>query len=199
MSPTPTDTAAPTKVLLDANILFSRTLRDWLFLLRNETGGEAFTILATEDIIAETIYRYRRRYRRASGAQIAAVHDRIVEQLDDRIVDYEIDDTSPLADENDAHVHAAAVAAGIDLVITADTGFTNLDDKQRATLGYRALTADEFLTEVDNVTPSAVDAVTRAQLRYWRARGEGRSLDEALDAADCPRFAARVRARLKPT
>lgn len=40
---------------VDANVLFSKTLRDWLFLLRHETQGQMYTVLATEDIIAETV------------------------------------------------------------------------------------------------------------------------------------------------
>lgn len=64
-------------MLVDANVLFSRTLRDWLFLLRNETEGGMFTVYATEDILAETLYRMRRKYPLAPGHLTSRAHDRI--------------------------------------------------------------------------------------------------------------------------
>ena len=44
-------------VLPDANVLFSRTLRDWLFLLAHR--GRLYTVHSTEDILAETMAKYR--------------------------------------------------------------------------------------------------------------------------------------------
>lgn len=38
-------------VLPDANVLFNRTLRDWLFLLAHR--GRLYTIHSTEDLLAE--------------------------------------------------------------------------------------------------------------------------------------------------
>lgn len=64
-----------TGVLVDANVLFSKTLRAWLFLLRHETQGQMYTVLATEDIIAETVYRYRRAHQTAPGGAITSLHD----------------------------------------------------------------------------------------------------------------------------
>lgn len=48
-----------TKVLADANILYSRTIRNWLCLLYLRGGHDMFQILWTEDIMAETLYRRR--------------------------------------------------------------------------------------------------------------------------------------------
>jgi len=49
-----------TRVLLDANVLVSRTLRDWVLLLQARAGG-MFATCWTEDILAETIHAVRRR------------------------------------------------------------------------------------------------------------------------------------------
>lgn len=46
-----------TRVLVDANVLFSRTQRDWLFLLKLKSEGRIFTVSSTVDIIAETVAR----------------------------------------------------------------------------------------------------------------------------------------------
>ncbi|BDZ61537.1 hypothetical protein GCM10025873_13280 [Demequina sediminis] len=50
----------PTRVLLDANVLMSRTLRDAIFLIQIESPG-MFATCWTEDILAETLYHLRRR------------------------------------------------------------------------------------------------------------------------------------------
>lgn len=101
----------PTGVFVDANVLFSRTLRDWLFLLRNETHGSMFTVCTSEDVIAETMYSIRREIPSMAGAQLTRIHDLISTQVDDRVTDYAIYGVSPVADPHDAHVHAAAVAS----------------------------------------------------------------------------------------
>ena len=183
-----------TGVIVDANVLFSRTLRDWLFLLRNETGGGMFTVNATEDIIAETLYRLRRSRPAAPGHLIASVHDLVVEQLDDRISDYQIDDSWPGTDPNDAHVHAAAVASGAGVVLTSDSGFTAIDPSG---LPYEVHTPDSFFLLVDDSAPTKVRAVTAAQLRYWLAKDGEADLPARLRNAGCPYFAERVRTHLQ--
>lgn len=40
-------------ILRDVNVMFSKTLRDWIFLLSLE--GSLYTVHTTEDILAETI------------------------------------------------------------------------------------------------------------------------------------------------
>jgi len=40
------------RVFLDANILCSKTLRDWFFMLRMETGGNMFTLIRFEHMSA---------------------------------------------------------------------------------------------------------------------------------------------------
>lgn len=44
-----------TRVLVDANVLYSRTLRDWLALLYLESDS-FFSVYWTEDILAEAMY-----------------------------------------------------------------------------------------------------------------------------------------------
>lgn len=54
------------RVFVDANVFFSRTLTDWLFLLRFETEG-MFQVHTTEDVFAEVIYRMRKKNPTAPG------------------------------------------------------------------------------------------------------------------------------------
>jgi len=183
------------RILADANILFSRTLRDWLLLLRNETGGEIFTVAATEDVIAETIYRYRRRHPGAPGQVLTAIHDRIVEQLDERITDYIIDGSYPGTDVNDAHIHAAAVAARITTLVTADRDFLTLSRRVKESLPYVIQSPDDFFVSIDDIAPDAVAAVARVQSSYWIQRRGTADLIEYLRTADCPQFASRIQTR----
>lgn len=181
-----------TGVLVDANVLFSRTLRDWLSLLRNQTEGGMFVVYATEDVLAETIYRYRRQHPNVSGQQITRIRDLIVAQLDDRVTEYVIDGSFPGADQNDAHVHAAAVASGAKILLTADTGWSDLDDNVLEGLPYEVYAPDAFFMLVDATSSNAVRNVTRTQLDYWYARNGEADLPERLRAAACPEFARRV-------
>lgn len=183
----------PNGVIVDADVLYSRTLRDWLFLLRNETAGGMFRLYATVDIVAETIARYRDNNPLASGSTITAMHDAIFRNLDDRIDDYEIDGSFPGHDQGDAHVHAAALACRADFLVANDRGFKDLDDSVLDALPYEVHTADSFLVLVDDSMPQAVRAVTKQQLEYWLSKKQDADLPLYLRKAGCPDFAARVR------
>lgn len=104
-----------TRVLPDANVLYSRTLRDWLFLLKLESGANMFTVATTVDILSETIARPRDANPKVDGKVMADIHDRILASVDERIDSFAIDDTWGGADEGDADVHAAAKEGGINL------------------------------------------------------------------------------------
>lgn len=55
------------RVFLDANILLSKTLRDWFFMLRIETGGNMFTLITSEDALVEAQYSFRKHNPELSG------------------------------------------------------------------------------------------------------------------------------------
>ncbi|MEJ7647683.1 MAG: hypothetical protein WKF57_01350 [Nakamurella sp.] len=57
------------RVLPDANVLHSRTLRDWLLMLMLEPTVELFTLFYTEDILAEVVTTIRRRRPDLSGGR----------------------------------------------------------------------------------------------------------------------------------
>ncbi|WP_233506817.1 PIN domain-containing protein [Jiangella anatolica] len=177
---------------MDANVLYSKTLRDWLIMIQLESRGGLYELCWTEDILAEAIYQYRRRHPNVPGGVITQIRDSIAGSLAGaRIDDFEIDGSFPGDDPHDQHVHAAAVAAGATYLITADGGFTSpgidLD-----TLPYEVHTPDSFLVLVDDSAPHRVRAVTRDQERYWDRRPRSKSLVQALQDAGCPDFAQRV-------
>src|SRR5690606_33306366 len=125
------------------------------------TAGGMFTVHSSEDILAETLYRLRRSHPHAPGHMISQIHDRIVEQLDDRIVDFEIDGSFPGDDEHDAHVHAAALASGAKILLTADSDFLALPEKVLDGLTYEVHTPDYFFSLVNGAAPASVRSVAR--------------------------------------
>lgn len=183
-----------TRVLIDADVLFSRATRDWVFLCKLATGGRMFTLAYTEDVLAEAIARLRDRRPDISGGSMAALADRVRSSCEERIEDYD-PRWSPLADVDDGHVHAAAVAGGVHTLLTNDTGFQRA---ARATdLPYEVYTADDFLLLVGESDSSAVDVVIDQQIDYFHQRAMDYDLEGRLRDADCPQFADFVLGRLR--
>lgn len=108
------------RVLVDANVLYSRTLRDWVFLLALASGtGPLYDVLWTEDILAETVRNFRKRYPDVPGGYVADIVEKVREIFPEgRIRDYECPPGQP--DPGDAHVHGAAVAGGADILLTSN-------------------------------------------------------------------------------
>ncbi|RIJ78768.1 PIN domain-containing protein [Nakamurella silvestris] len=184
------------RVVADANVLYSRTLRDWLFLLLLDTGGHLFTVHYTEDILAETIARIREKNVDLDGAAMTTLCDRIRASMTSRIDDYPALPDSPLADKKDRHVHAAASAAGVQMLITQDKGFLTLPDEITDELTYEILTPDAFFVQVDDWVPDMVRAITEKQHLYWTGRSVT-NLATALKSAGCPDFGERVAEHLR--
>lgn len=189
----------PTLALPDANVLHSRTLRDWLLLLKDTSEGGMFQAAYTEDILAETMYRIRRNNSHLTGNQITTIRDQITTTMDLRIEDYPSgQDAQQIADPFDRHIHAAAVAGGMNCIITDDHGFTQLPLNMRDQLEYEIYTPDELFVLVDDSSPSTVLATLKRQIKH-RSRHPDASYEfsEELVGAGCAEFATRVRDRCK--
>lgn len=180
-----------TRALPDANVLYSRTLRDWLFLLRNQTRSGMFTIHTTEDLVCEVGYSTRRRAPDADGRLIHRLVVSLRSNVDSIITDYPDDALYGGTDLDDRHVHSAAVAGEIDVILTNDRGLLGTTDDR-----YEVSTPDEFFPLVDDSLPHVVRAVALEQATYWSGRTSARTLETALEQARCPVFAERVRGHL---
>lgn len=174
----------------------SRTLRDWLLMLQIESGEGLFRVMWTEDILAEVVANLRRRNPTMAGGHVTEIRRKITQTLESgQITDYEIDGTFQGTDVKDQHVHAAAVTARVDYLVTADQGFT-AESIDLDLLPYEVHTPDSFLLLVDDSAPAVVRKVTSDQQRYWAQKSSYKPLSEALNDADCPEFAARVDAHV---
>lgn len=155
-----------------------------------------FQVFWTEDVMAEMLYRRRKKNPYLSEEQIGGIRRRVAVTFGENslITGYDIDETVDYPDVFDAHVHAAAVHGDIDLVLTEDTTgfvFDGLDD-----LPYEVHGADDFFQLIDDSAPQLVQRVMAEQLRYWVAR-QGKSLPEALRSAGAPLSAERIRQYLQ--
>lgn len=187
--------SAVTIVLLDANILYARTLRDWT-LLQAEAPG-LFTVVWTEDVMVETLYHLRKNYPLWSDQQIGGLRKKLEKAFTGgKITGYQIDASLEYPDIGDAHLHAAAVHGGVDIIVTRNGKDLPYSDD----LSYEIYEPDDFLLLVDDAAPQAVRAVTESQLCYFHKKSsadDGIDLPHHLRKAGAPEFATRVRGHLQ--
>ncbi|WP_041813730.1 hypothetical protein [Rhodococcus jostii] len=176
-------------VLTDANVLYSRTLRDWICLLAFRKSP-MFHLTWTEDILAELIYHIRKKHPHYSDAQVGGIRDRIIAVAPyGRIKGNVIDSDLAYTDDYDAHLHAAAVQ----YVVTDDKRFLDFAETNDAILSYEVYTADDFLMLVNQSSPAAVREVLLEQIDYHRRRGGAFNLPASLEAAGATHFAQVIR------
>ena len=185
----------PYVVFVDANVWFSRTLRDWLGMLYTIPENPPFVAHWTEDVLAELIYHLRRTHPDWAGSRITTVRDRLSETFEaGRVVEFDIDGTYRGTDPRDAHVHAAAVACRADVLVTCNVGDFEWDEN---TSQYEVMDPDGFLVLVDESSPELVANVSAQMCEYWVRRSGEADLPQRLRAAGCSQFAARVADHLR--
>jgi hypothetical protein len=185
------------RVFVDSNVLGSRTQYDWLFMLRNACG--LFAVVTSDDVLDEA-YRVWRRKHPAAGSELRSQRAAHFAANFDEVLDvWEGGEAPTLKDEHDTHVHNAANAADVDILLTnnvADFGDPGL-------LPYDLYTPDQFFVLINQNKPEAVREVTRAQAKYWHARNQREKdrepirLADALRRAGCPTFADEVSIHLR--
>lgn len=180
------------KVFVDSNVLFSRTLRDWLGLLYTAGDAPPFVVCWSEDVLADTIHHLRKRHPEWDGRQTSKVRDLIAGTFEiGRVTDYVVDGSYLGSDPDDAHVHAAAVACRADILLTCNVSdFPECD-------AYEVMSPADFFILVDDSIPGLVRAVSHDQARYWVVRAGECDLPGTLRAASAPHFAERVRVHLQ--
>lgn len=185
----------PYRVFVDANVWYSRTLRDWFGMLYTTPDTPPFVVYWTEDVLAELAYHLRREHADWPGRRITSIRDRMAGTFEaGRVDDFVIDDSYAGPDPHDAHVHAAAVACGADVLVTC-----NIDDFEwdENTSPYEVMHPDDFLVLVDDSIPGLVADALGSMCAYWVDRSGEADLPARLDGANCPAFADRVRLHLR--
>lgn len=172
-------------VFVDACVLYSSTLRGWVF---NMSESGAFTLLTTEDVIAEAVARWRDNNPTANGAVTTrmAQHCR---ELSTVIDNYDCDVPFPGDDEGDIHVHAACLDGRVEYLVTADKGFLNLPDEIKDELPYEIYNADDFFTLVHAQMPARIRELVRREIARQVKLGNEPRIGNALRSAGVPEFA----------
>lgn len=185
-------------VFIDANVLYSRTLRDWTLLSAAHPDIEAFQVRWSEDVLVEATYHLRRRHPEWNSAKIESVRRKLEQAFRDcRVTGYPAASDFSGSDPNDQHVHSAAVHCGADIVLTSDPAGLFPAGGGGDALPYEVWLPDDFLCWLDSYAWDVVHHVVREQSRFWaRHHGEAR-LPEALEAAGAPLFADRVREHIR--
>lgn len=187
----------PARVFVDANVLYSKTLRDWLGLLYTDQDEVApFQVFWSEDVLAEVVYHLRKNHPEWDGGKLSNLRDRIAQTFEvGRVTDYSVDGSYQGNDPHDAHVHAAAVACQADYLLTCDHADFASEDPDE--LPYEIVVPDEFFVLVDRSSPELVDSCISHQIAYHQRRRGDVDLDGALKRAGCPDFAEVVVGHLR--
>ncbi len=167
-------------------------------MLHNQVGT-MFQLHTTHDVIAEALYRLRRKNPEWNGSVTARLHDIFVENVDEVLGEFDASIDFDGSDANDRHVHAAAVHCKADILLTNDGGFSTLAGN--VDLSYSVYSADDFFVLIDDSAALSVRAVVDEQRAYWSRRATAgetpMGLVEALTKSGCPAFAARVHEHLR--
>jgi hypothetical protein len=178
--------------LLDACVLYPAALRDTL--LRAAAAG-LYRAFWSDEILDE-VHRNLVANGRATGQQATRLIGIMASFFPDaRVADYEHLVLSVTAHPKDRHVVAAAAVGGAGIIVTS-----NLRDFPTTALepfNLRAVSPDEFLSELFDASPDDVTAIILEQAADLK-RPPMRPAD-VLDAlaASVPHFAALVRAHLE--
>lgn len=178
-------------VFADANVLYSRTLRDWTFLLSEESG--MYSVISSREAVVEAMSSLRNTFPEFSGDQISVIQDHIEGALGDLITSFPGGAVEGIADPGDFHIYNAAAYAGAHILLTQNVkDFAAVQDPP-----FDLYSMDEFLMLAAENNPDAVMRTADRQRRYWqerftRAGKPPKGLAQALIDAGATEFAAHV-------
>lgn len=177
---------APFKVVLDACVLYPFTVRDVLL----QAAAQGFYQVYWSETILDEAFRNLisdGRMAEDSAAKLVAVMQRAFPEA--QVTDYKALIPSMRNDEKDRHVAAAAVKAGAQVIVTANTrDFHDLPS------GIDAQTPDEFLCNLFDLDPAHMMGVLETIARRYRK--PPMEIPHIVNALALDEFGALVRARL---
>ncbi|MEU7997863.1 PIN domain-containing protein [Micromonospora sp. NPDC049060] len=189
-------------VFLDANVLYSRTLRDWISLLSLESDCLVYDLRYSEDVLAERMYRMRRKRPDLSEQAIGGQRRRFVEAFPYGLVIGYLPQSVPCPpDPDDRHVLAAAIHGAADFLVTNDRQGHRAFPTECVQGRLEVHTADEFLNWVADRSMGLVRHVATKQVSYYRRSLVTEDRDEVdliayLRKAGAYRFAQRLEGHL---
>ena len=198
MQPTTGDQLV-TIIFLDANVLYSRALRDWFALMAIESRrsllSDRIDLRVSEDVLSEWMYHFRRDKPHYSDDAIGQRRRELVDSQTDQFVvtGYQPVDTAGFPDIHDLHVVAAATHCAAEFLVTADQALHDAADA----LEPEPMRPDDLLVLISERRMDLVSTVTGHQMKYWSKKAPDVDLPGALRQADAPQFAAIVEDRIR--
>lgn len=151
-------------VLADANILFSRTLRDYVLYAADEGAIEVHW---SREILAE-MSRNLHENRGLSHASTARLEQLMNEYIEYALIEVDRGDLAAVEsvemDAKDRHVLAAALSADADILLTDNT--KDFPTSWMAEQGMELLTAGELLIRLAESFPHKMRAAHAKVVRY---------------------------------
>jgi len=191
----------PLTAFVDANVLYSRCLRDWLVLMALDSQHTAYRLRWSEAVLAEAFYHLRRDRPEAPERQIERWRDSLDENFPEaKVIRWDPQSVPQPKDPNDHHVLAAAYAGQVDILITLDGDIDNFQQcLDQVDAGIEVKHVDDFLRMIADRYPALVRRRYLAQVMYWQRRGKlsdeaaADSCTDSLDKAGARRFAFLLR------
>lgn len=189
--------ASKYSVLLDTNILMSKTLRDWILLLAVKSEYEFFTPHVSSGIMDEFGYHVRRANPAISDVVLENWKQQIIRSCISCISGFPVEAPVSFPDTDDLHVHAAAQHGGMHALVTDDRKLLNYASTERGeeVQSYETLSADDFLMQLTEYAPTRLfAAVCLSQESYARSKGcTDIDIPRALERAGAGQFARYLR------
>ncbi|MFY1618359.1 PIN domain-containing protein [Micromonospora sp. WMMD736] len=191
----------PLTVFIDANILYSRCLRDWLVMMALDSQHTAFELRWSEAVLAEAFYHLRRNHPGAPEQQIERWRDSLDENFPEaKVTNWEPGSIPCPRDPNDHHVLAAAHAGRVDILVTQDGDVNDFQQcLDHVDAGIDVQHVDTFLCMIADRHPELVRRRFLSQVMYWQRRNKlseeeaADSSTDSLDRAGAGRFAFLLR------
>ena len=147
-------------VLLDTNILMSKTLRDWILMLAKESKYQLFTPYISWGILDDgVISTWRKQILKVTGQPLEG---------------FPVGSVEGYPDQDDLHVHAAAQYCGMHILVTDDVKLLAYASTKEAELtqNYETFSADDFLMRLTELSsPSLFAQVYVRHVKYALSRG----------------------------
>ena len=153
------------KAVLDANVLYPATLRSLLVDLAVLKAYEAHWTALIQQEWQHNLLKNRPEL---PAWKLQRVEDMMNKALPTASVsDYEVAGTDiNLPDPDDVHVLAVALAAGAEVIVTAN--LRDFPEQVLAQYGVRAISPSEFLTDLLAEQPMLVHQALQAQIERYR-------------------------------
>lgn len=180
------------RIVLDTNVLMSKTLRDWIFLTCIETNNLFYQVYLSQGILDEFGYHWRKQHPHHDDAVRQRYMQQIMASVTDIVEGFEVNAPAGYPDEHDAHVHAAVLASNADALITDDSKLIVFGQSYQGecVLPYDTMSADDFLMQMAHfIHPEALDSVYLKQEAYLERRNSGATVPSMLRKAGALNFA----------